>query len=129
MESLAYILIHLHRGSLPWQGLEGTIKKRKYDLVLQKKATTTISDLCDGLPAEFALFLEHACNLQFEEKPDYSYIRNLFHDLFVREGYQNDLMFDWKMLMMGDHDDHIKKVQQTKGHRGAKVASRTSDRR
>jgi hypothetical protein len=33
--------------------------------------------------------------LRFEDKPDYSYLRRLFRDLFIREGYQLDYVFDW----------------------------------
>lgn len=33
--------------------------------------------------------------LRFDDKPDYSYLRKLFRDLFVREGYQYDYVFDW----------------------------------
>ena len=35
--------------------------------------------------------------LRFDDKPDYSYLRKLFRDLFVREGYQYDYVFDWSM--------------------------------
>jgi len=36
--------------------------------------------------------------LRFEDKPDYSYLKRLFRDLFIREGYQFDYVFDWTML-------------------------------
>ena len=29
------------------------------------------------------------------DKPDYSYLRKIFRDLFVREGFQYDYVFDW----------------------------------
>jgi hypothetical protein len=37
-------------------------------------------------------------SLRFDDKPDYSYLRKLFRDLFVREGYQWDYVFDWTIL-------------------------------
>ncbi|CAH1438464.1 unnamed protein product [Lactuca virosa] len=33
-----------------------------------------------------------------EDKPDYSYLKRLFRELFIREGYQFDYIFDWTML-------------------------------
>ena len=30
-------------------------------------------------------------------KPDYSYLCKLFRDLFVREGFQYDYVFDWSV--------------------------------
>ncbi|KAJ6336935.1 hypothetical protein OIU76_006744 [Salix suchowensis] len=41
----------------------------------------------------------HYCrSLRFEDKPDYSYLKRLFRDLFIREGYQFDYVFDWTVL-------------------------------
>jgi len=43
-------------------------------------------------------FLSYCRNLRFEDKPDYTYIRNLFKDLFVKSGYEMDYQFDWTSL-------------------------------
>jgi casein kinase I family protein HRR25 len=51
-----------------------------------------------GLPIEFAQYMNYCRSLQFEDKPDYAYLRKLFRDLFVREGYRYDAMFDWAVL-------------------------------
>ncbi|CAJ0752102.1 12861_t:CDS:2 [Entrophospora sp. SA101] len=37
-------------------------------------------------------------SLRFDDKPDYSYLRKLFRDLFVREGFQYDYVFDWTIF-------------------------------
>ena len=37
-------------------------------------------------------------SLRFEDKPDYVYLRKLFRDLFVREGYVHDHIYDWTIL-------------------------------
>lgn len=44
---------------------------------------------------EMALYLRYVRRLDFFEKPDYSYLKKLFQDLFDRKGYQNDGVFDW----------------------------------
>ena len=59
---------------------------------------TTLTDLlCCGFPNEFGIFLNYPRALCFDDKPNYSYLRKLFRDLFVREGYQYDYVFDWSM--------------------------------
>jgi casein kinase I family protein HRR25 len=83
------------RGSLPWQGLKATTKKQKYDRIMEKKMTTPTELLCRGFASEFAIYLNYTRSLRFDDKPDYSYLRKLFRDLFVREGYTYDYLFDW----------------------------------
>jgi hypothetical protein len=36
--------------------------------------------------------------MKFDEKPDYSYLRQLFRNLFHRQGFTYDYVFDWNML-------------------------------
>jgi casein kinase I family protein HRR25 len=95
MESLGYVMLCFCRGSLPWQGLKSATKKQKYDQIMEKKMTTPTEILCGGLPNEFAIYINYTRSLGFEDKPDYSYLRKIFHDLFVREGFQYDYAFDW----------------------------------
>ncbi|KAK9931193.1 hypothetical protein M0R45_018480 [Rubus argutus] len=77
LESLGYVLMYFLRGSLPWQGLKAGTKKQKYDKISEKKMFTSIEVL---------------------HKPDYSYLKRLFQDLFIREGYQFDYVFDYTIL-------------------------------
>jgi len=46
---------------------------------MEKKMTTTFDELCKGVPKEFGLFLKHARNLEFEETPNYKYLRELLN--------------------------------------------------
>ena len=59
--------------------------------------TTPTDLLCRGFPNEFGIFLNYTRALRFDDKPDYPYLRKLFRDLFVREGYQYDYVFDWNV--------------------------------
>lgn len=97
MESLGYVLMYFLRGSLPWQGLKAATKKQKYDRIMEKKMTTPTEYLCRGFSNEFAIYLNYCRSLRFDDKPDYSYLRKLFRDLFVREGFQYDYVFDWSV--------------------------------
>lgn len=50
------------------------------------------SDTC-----RFGIYLNYCRALRFDDKPDYSYLRKLFRDLFVRESFQYDYVFDWSV--------------------------------
>src|SRR4051812_37270213 len=51
-----------------------------------------------NFPSEFSVYLTYTRSLRFDDKPDYSYLRKLFRDLFVREGYHYDYVFDWTVV-------------------------------
>ncbi|CAA7052643.1 unnamed protein product [Microthlaspi erraticum] len=98
LESLGYVLMYFLSGSLPWQGLKAGTKKQKYDRISEKKVATPIEVLCKNQPSEFVSYFHYCRSLRFDDKPDYSYLKRLFRDLFIREGYQFDYVFDWTVL-------------------------------
>ncbi|PPD82868.1 hypothetical protein GOBAR_DD20198 [Gossypium barbadense] len=98
LESLGYVLMYFLRGSLPWQGLKAGTKKQKYDKISEKKMLTPVEVLCKSYPSEFISYFHYCRSLRFEDKPDYSYLKKLFRDLFIREGYQFDYVYDWTVL-------------------------------
>lgn len=112
MESLGYVMLYFCRGSLPWQGLKAATKKQKYDRIMEKKMTTPTEVLCRGFPNEFAIYLNYTRSLRFDDKPDYSYLRKIFRDLFVREGFQYDYVFDWTVYKYQKNAAQIKRDEQ-----------------
>ena len=98
LEALGYVLMYFNRGSLPWQGLRANTKKDKYEKIMEKKMGTQIEILCKGYPSEFVNYLNYCRSLRFEDRPDYAYLRRSLKDLFFREGYQFDYVFDWTAL-------------------------------
>jgi hypothetical protein len=76
------------RGSLPWQGLKAATKRQKYEKISEKKMSTPIEVLTKGYPIEFTTYFQYCRALRFDDKPDYSYMRKVFRDLFTREGEQ-----------------------------------------
>ncbi|KAM3417409.1 hypothetical protein BST61_g5655 [Cercospora zeina] len=112
IESLGYVFLYFCRGSLPWQGLKATTKKQKYDRIMEKKMTTPTEVLCRGFPNEFAIYLNYARSLRFDDKPDYSYLRKIFRDLFVREGFQYDYVFDWTVYKYQKNANAIAQAQR-----------------
>ncbi|KAJ4755707.1 Casein kinase I-like protein [Rhynchospora pubera] len=75
LESLAYTLIFLHKGRLPWQGYQGD---NKSFLVCKKKMSTSPEMLCGSCPPPFRFFLETVVNMKFDEEPNYAKLISLF---------------------------------------------------
>ncbi|CAI9787585.1 unnamed protein product [Fraxinus pennsylvanica] len=78
LESLAYTLIFLIKGRLPWQGYQGD---NKSFLVSKKKMSTSPELMCCFCPAPFKRFLEDVTNMNFDEEPNYSKLVSLFESL------------------------------------------------
>lgn len=130
VESLGYVFLYFLRGSLPWQGLKARTKKEKYDRISQTKVSTSIDNLCRGLPQEFAKYLRYVRDLRFEDRPDYTFLRRLFTSLFERQGYVNDGMYDW-MLLQAQKKGKVPAPLPASGHHPAegkqKHATTTAD--
>lgn len=131
LESLGYLMIYFGRGSLPWEDLKAPTEDERKELVKEMKMNIPIRDLCGGLPNAFTTYFEYVRTLKFDEQPNYSYLRRLFHDLFVREGFQYDHVFDWtmkKFSMMYDQPVYVPSVggpsRLKKKVKGWKVAAR-----
>jgi serine/threonine protein kinase len=101
IEALGYIFVYLLRGSLPWQGLQAENRKQKYEAISECKISTSIEVLCQGLPQEFAIYLTEARRLDFGDRPNYAFYRQLFRALFVRRGFVYDDEYDWTVNAPG----------------------------
>ena len=102
MESLGFVLMYFLRGSLPWQGLKAATKKQKYQRILERKQATHPEQLCRGYPNEFRDYFAHCSSLGFEDRPDYRYLRRIFKNLFERQGFEDDAVFDWDIRKKQD---------------------------
>lgn len=78
LESLAYTLIFLLKGRLPWQGYQGD---NKSFLVCKKKMATSPELMCCFCPAPFKEFLEAVTIMKFDEEPNYSKLISYFESL------------------------------------------------
>ena len=70
-------------------------KGLKREKILVKKGSTSVEELCSGYPTEFASYCGHCRSLRFDDKPDYAYLKRLFRELFIRQGFEFDYVFDW----------------------------------
>jgi len=78
LESLAYTLLFLLKGRLPWQGYQGD---NKGYLVCKKKMATSAEMLCRYTPPAFKQFTESVVNLKFDEDPRYEAYVRMFEPL------------------------------------------------
>lgn len=82
LESVGYMLIYFIISNLPWQGLKA--KKRdgkkicQIELIGEIKMCTDIDKLCKDIPLCFNKYIKYCKSLNFEEEPDYIYIKKLF---------------------------------------------------
>lgn len=98
LQSLMYILVYLSKGELPWMGIKCHDKQKKYELIAMKKLNITSKELFHDLPKEFLILYEYIHSLNFNEKPDYIYIRSQICSIFFRYHYQYDYIYDWYYL-------------------------------
>ncbi|KAI3709521.1 hypothetical protein L2E82_39283 [Cichorium intybus] len=91
LESLAYTLVFLLKGKLPWQGFIG---ENKGFLVCKKKMATSPDLLCYFCPSPFKQFLEAVTNMKFDEEPNYSKLIALFENCLVSTASLRPLRID-----------------------------------
>ncbi|KAH9017003.1 kinase-like domain-containing protein, partial [Lactarius hengduanensis] len=87
LESLAYTIICLAHGNLPWTTVPASSDQ---EAVLQKKLLTTAEELCEGLPASFCKFVTYVHSLGFNEKPDYQHLHSILSQCSQPDTVQTD---------------------------------------
>ena len=95
IEGIAYNLIYLAKGKLPWQGVKTKNKKEKHKKIMESKLAYKPNILCKDLPDEFENLLKYARELEFEERPDYKSIKLMFKNYIVKNGGSMNWEFDW----------------------------------
>ncbi|KAG0454608.1 hypothetical protein HPP92_023900 [Vanilla planifolia] len=91
LESLGYVLLYFLRGSFFFFLHEAS-------LAGPKSCHQEAEVLCKSHPVEFASYFHYCHSLTFDQRPDYGFLKRLFRDLFSREGYEFDYIFDWTIL-------------------------------
>lgn len=76
MESLAYTVVFLLRGSLPWQRMSP-------NEIFPAKQLWSGNDLGFGYPPVFGDFVNYTRGLNFEDKPDYAEWKGRFQSLLT----------------------------------------------
>lgn len=105
LESLGLALVYFLQGGLPWEKLPPAANKTEHDLMTDRKLKTSVEELCHGLPFEFSTYLNYCRTLDFEEEPDYAWLKRLFFQLMSEAGFAFDFEFDWVASKPSDSDD------------------------
>ncbi|UJR14962.1 hypothetical protein I4U23_001941 [Adineta vaga] len=95
LEAISYVFMYFIIGTLPWQGLQATAKKTKFERIAELKMKTTPELICKNHPKECILFLKYCRTLEYDHRPDYDYLRHLFRYLLSDKGDQYDYDYDW----------------------------------
>ena len=99
LESIAYMIVFFMRGKLPWQGVAGTKKMERYLKIYKMKKNVSPEDLCKSLPKQMVSFMKYIKKLEFEQDPDYNYLRNIFSSILKqRYGNVDNFIFSWIKL-------------------------------
>jgi hypothetical protein len=87
--SVFYSLIEFALGSLPWKRI------REKEFIAKMKERITKAELLGNLPKEFEYFMDHLNSLNYEDEPNYNYLKGLLITIYTREGYSMEEPFDW----------------------------------
>ena len=114
LESLAYVIISLALNSLPWSKIIFT-KENKTKAIIETyrmKNSITAEKLCEGLPNEFAEFLNYTKKLDFEQEPNYEYLKNLLTSVLLKNQQINDYLFFWIINKKNKKKEQENKVER-----------------
>ena len=99
IESIGYMLVYFLKKKLPWQGVTGRKKMERYLKIYKMKKNTSPEELCSGLFPEMVEYVSYSKKLEFEQEPDYNYLRRLFSKMIKRVNNTKDqLVFSWIRL-------------------------------
>jgi serine/threonine protein kinase len=94
LESIAYILIYLAKGVLPWQGLKKDKHKTQIEKIGDKKLMVSTEKLCENLKPSFKLFIDYVRKLHFEQQPDYKKIKSFFQQDIKEHNIKPEYQWD-----------------------------------
>ena len=112
IEGIAYNLIYLAKGKLPWQGVKTKNKKEKHKKIMESKISYSPEQLCKDLPEEFVNLLKYSRNLEFEESPDYKSIKLMFKNHIIKNGDTMNFEFDWDKAKIEDSKEEDEKSEK-----------------
>jgi hypothetical protein len=81
---LIYVIIYLLKGNLTWIGLKVKNKNEKIEKIMNKKIYSKLDEICDGLPNEFAIFLQYTRDIGFNQTPNYNFLRKLIENVCIK---------------------------------------------
>ena len=96
LESLAYIIIYFFYGQLPWSNIKVKTKEEVFQKVYEIKSNYKDLEEYKNLPNELSDLIDYCTNLEYEEKPNYFFIKTLAERMIGRSN--NEELFDWQNI-------------------------------
>lgn len=88
------------------------------------KTKIKTQELCHGCPNEFVFYMEYCKDLEFDQKPDYSFMRDLMQNVANRERLDLTInCFDWCLLF---HKSYYKSSSNYAQYYGPRSVDRAS---
>ena len=95
LESLFYVITYFFRGNLPWQNLKIKSRQERFNKINEIKKNVSYKILCKNLPKELYDFGIYIKRLNFEEDPNYFYMKKCFYSILEKMNEQPDNNFSW----------------------------------
>ena len=94
--SLGYLIIYLFKGHLPWESVNPHFNREDYLKLIYLKENDGESKLLIDLPEEIIDYIKYTKKLEFEQNPDYSYLRSLFQNIILKKNLDyKKITFSW----------------------------------
>ena len=120
LESLCYLLLYLMKGSLPWDNVYGGNENEEILLIYKIKKYMKPEILFLNLPKETVEFFKYCKKLEYEQQPDYNYLRKLLLNILNYSNEKNDLNFSWINKNQSDissYNNNSEKIEKNKFRR------------
>lgn len=88
LESLAYVMILLSKGSLPWEFKDHATTR-------SMKESIPLEELCSGAPGVFIKWVRYVRDLEFTERPNYKALRKMMMDYAKKKNIDIGTDYDW----------------------------------
>lgn len=89
----------------------------KIKKIVNLKTRIKAEILCKGILIEFVQYKKNCRNLEFEQDPNYDYLRSLFTSILNKINQKNDLNFFGKLILLNHkiifYVDRIKIIKRT----------------
>ncbi|KAJ3445776.1 tau-tubulin kinase [Anaeramoeba flamelloides] len=90
--SLFYVFIEFLKGKLPWSFV------REKEKIFELKSQHTNVGLCKNLPKELTVMFNYLSSLNYEDCPDYKYLKSLLIEMYRQYGYNEKTKYDWEII-------------------------------
>ena len=114
LESLGLLFIYLFQGFLPWSKLKVKNIYQAIECVKIIKQKTSLKKLCAQMPQEMYDYMDYVYKLNYDNNPNYTFLRSLFSNILRKIGEKNDLIFSWVDKNITPNKIKIKSTSKSK---------------